>query len=51
LPSQRFLVGSDTPQENVQLRGFIPLCREAVSNFAVHEMPGQAHFANLFAPE
>ena len=46
-----YLVGSQTPEENVQLRGFIELLEPVLKDFVVREIPGQGHFANLFAPE
>ena len=46
-----YLVGSETPEANVELRGFIKLLEQALTNFAVREIPGQGHFANFFAPE
>jgi len=46
-----YLVGSKTPDENAELRGFIPLLEQAVADFSVRELPGQGHFANFFAPE
>jgi hypothetical protein len=46
-----YLVGSETPKENAELRGFIPLLEQVVPDFSVRELPGQGHFANLFAPE
>jgi pimeloyl-ACP methyl ester carboxylesterase len=46
-----YLVGSETPEASVELRGFIKLLEQALTNFAVREIPGQGHFANFFAPE
>lgn len=46
-----YLVGSETPEENAELRGFIPLLEQALENFEVCEIPDQGHFANFFAPE
>jgi pimeloyl-ACP methyl ester carboxylesterase len=46
-----YLVGSETPEENVELRGFIGLLEQALPNFAVREIPGQGHFANFLAPK
>src|SRR5262245_15726167 len=46
-----YLVGSDTPPKNLELRGFIELLRQALRDFAVCEIPGQGHWANFFAPE
>jgi pimeloyl-ACP methyl ester carboxylesterase len=46
-----YLVGSETPAENTELRGFISRLEPALRNFAVREIPDQGHFANFFAPE
>ena len=46
-----YLVGSETPKESIELRGFIKLLEQALPNFTVREIPGQGHFANFFAPE
>lgn len=45
-----FLVGSETAEENEQLRGFMPLLAGALGDLSVRELPGQGHFANFFAP-
>jgi pimeloyl-ACP methyl ester carboxylesterase len=45
-----YLVGSATPEENAELRGFIKLLEQTLPNFTVREIPGQGHFANFFAP-
>jgi len=46
-----YLVGSETPEENLELRGFIKLLEKALPSFAVREIPQQGHFANFFAPQ
>jgi pimeloyl-ACP methyl ester carboxylesterase len=46
-----YLVGSETPEDSVELRGFIKLLEQALPNFTVREIPGQGHFANFFAPK
>jgi pimeloyl-ACP methyl ester carboxylesterase len=46
-----YLVGSETPAENKELRGFISRLEHTLKNFAVYEIPGQGHFANFLAPE
>src|SRR5262249_17576895 len=46
-----YLVGSETPQENLELRGLIKLLEPPLPNFMVREIPGHGHFANFFAPE
>jgi pimeloyl-ACP methyl ester carboxylesterase len=46
-----YLVGSDTPEDNAQLRGFISLLQDTMPIFSVREIPGQGHFANYFAAE
>ena len=46
-----YLVGSQTPRENVQLRGFIEILEPVLKDFVVREIPGQGHFANFFAPD
>jgi pimeloyl-ACP methyl ester carboxylesterase len=46
-----YLVGSETPAENAELRGFIRILEHALKDFEVREIPGQGHFANFFAPE
>src|SRR5262245_27958363 len=46
-----YLVGSETPPESVELRGFVQVLEQALPNFTVREIPGQGHWANFFAPE
>jgi pimeloyl-ACP methyl ester carboxylesterase len=46
-----YLVGSKTAEDNLELRGFIPLLEQALPDFTVRELPRQGHFANFFAPE
>src|SRR4029453_3342475 len=46
-----YLVGSETPHDNLELRGFVKLLEQALKDFTVRVIPGQGHFANFFAPE
>jgi pimeloyl-ACP methyl ester carboxylesterase len=46
-----YLVGSETPEENMELRGFIKLLEQTLTNFTLSEIPGQGHWANFLAPE
>ena len=46
-----YFAGSETPQDNVQLRGFARLLKDTIPNFSLCEIPGQGHFANFHAPK
>ena len=45
-----YLVGSETPAENAELRGFIQVLERGLTNFTVREIPGHGHFATSLPP-